>query len=755
MPIQRRGEPVPIDAAAVADAAGLRTLADDLARTCPGGVLVSDLSLGGWVPRQLARELADQLGVGLPAPAAAATPDAGGDPFALIGGWVDGEAAGDPAVRQGLADAQALLTGWPHHRCAVLVLAPRYAAAWGSDNVWALRFLAEAARGRGDRVILVRTPQAVGPPAGLHADPLPASPPSPELATTQPQPSDLTPGLATTAACALAIGRVHVVPPERRIDPAIADPVLLAELAAATRSRWVRAFAVCHRPHEPAGLPTLLRTGWLAFGAGASDLALRLLAAAARLPAPPEDRATALAELQSLRLILQRYAEMAAAPSPPGPLSTAVRDKLDRLQAWGAALQGDAAAAVARLDAIRRERGLAETQALDLYYRNVLALARFRSGDWRGALDLEQEIAKELDGLAPTPWHLRHINALNTGRLYRAAGDFARAAQQFDRAFAATRGARVPNDSLQEAVTWAQLRTAEAADSPTRLLSLWLAAVLHWLALPVPEALGWRVAQAILGRGAAREHASTPSQVSARLTEALTQAATAAGLDTAPPAAVPAFVHQDVASRQDPAGLVADAGGLGLVLRPDRLAESYRDPARDALAALAAAVLGQLLPRTIDPPMGSVVVDDRGGLGLPETPGERLELALRRGCDAVWLAGASIVPLPAARRRALMDACRLALGAGVDRVDKDGTVRFKRHFPPYRLDRSEPALLEAARAGRSVGATEARAAAFSLVEAGVLALDAEPALALVTETVGSSERGPQGQGDGPILLTSR
>jgi hypothetical protein len=180
--------------------------------------------------------------------------------------------------------------------------------------------------------------------------------------------------------------------------------------------------------------------------------------------------------------------------------------------------------------------------------------------------------------------------------------------------------------------------------------------------------------------------------------------------------------------------MVVDADGIGLVLRPDRIEEPYRDGARDALAALAAGLLSARLAAGLERLAGSVVVDDRGGLGLPETAAERMELALRRGAAAVRLERGRLA-LTAGLRRRLLAACRLGIGAGVDRFEPADTVRFKRHRAPQHLDDRAQALVAVARDGGRVADARDPAAVLALVEAGVLGLDAAPALAELDSAV--------------------
>ena len=710
--LPRGSGPVRLDGVIAAD----RIALDAWLEALPGRVLASDLSLGGWRPFQLLAELAGQLGIGPPVDAHAAltvpaTADLDGD---IVGSWVDAEARGDPAVAAAERWVRDLVPALRAAAATLLVVVPPDAALWRDGDLWALRFLAAAAEPTGCRLVLLFG--GAGSPAlpdGIEADwrraPRPDLPPRaaalldpapPAAAAWLGQvPGVIPPPLARTLGLDPDLaGRlvplpsgVGLVPPELRAAGRSADGAALAARAAAVP--WLA--AAC-RGADARGL---LQMAWQAFGAGAVDLARGLADRAVTAAADTDGTVAALLGVQTMRLVGQDYAGLAAAAATPPDAAAQDRRRLDRFRAWGRALTGDGAGALALFGPRPGGPPLDPQPWLDLYLRNIHALALARTGEGAAALALELDIADRLQGLEPPAWHLAYLNALNLSRLYRGRSAFGPAARWLDRAEAATLGVALPSDLVHFQVLRARLATdvGDTAASGRH----WQAAALIVAALPLPETLGWRVATAIEGRRVRRVE---PEALAAALLARLGVAP--ADLTGQPAPAILPVGCMPVTGTP----VVVGAPGWGVLALPDTLPPVIAGPNMDALRAALAARLGGEAAAA-----GTLLVDLRHGLGVPDDLPALLGSGLWHGADRlVWDGRAQALDPLLARADQ-----RLEQSPGVAACDGD-VVRFKRYRPPLTL--TPPAAALAAKPGIAVAAlSEAeQAIAAGLVTAGVM-----------------------------------
>jgi len=727
--IRRRSGPVRVECASAPTAERLRALLGQLAAACPGGCAVSDLSLGGWRPHQIAAELAGQLGrplrsghYGTRTAAGARSP---GDPSAhRVGNWIDDEARGDSAVRSGAETAAEVLAAMGDLPRAFLVIAPRFGLAWRAENESFLHFFAQGVAAAGGRLVLVladASPPAA--PAGLEVEwpEPPARPPDPTgsgAPSRDARGGSLYPGVVPPAtaerllpdageAVALPSG-YRVVAPEARRPPASADAQGFAELLAGLPPAWLRGFAACFSGAASAdGLPradVLSTAAWNAFRTASTDIAVSLQERAVETSADAAQRAAHTVSLQTMRLILSRFADMASAPDPPSGAPPDLHAQLVKLRAWGCTMSGRATEALSQMETVLDRSGFSEASWVDLYLRNIYALMRFRNGDGDGALALEKEIERQLDARDDEIWHLRYVNCINQARLFRARKDFAASERYFRRAFGITDGVRIPNDAFYAPLCWAGLW--EAAGRPVEAFRSRLRAALHWLANPLPEAMAWRFAIAALG---ARDHRTpwTPEDISRALLASLEDAAAAAGCaggahagDAGEP---PPVVH---ASLVGPDVLAASRGvgapGWGVLLAPGRLDMPFRGPAHDRLRAGVVRLLREACP-AVEGRGATLVVDDQLGRDLPTTAAELVAVCLRHGSgEAVF--GDRSIALAGERREAWLGAAVARPGPAVAAVDGEGFVHFKRHLPTRRLGPVERELLERARRGDTLAA---------------------------------------------------
>ena len=684
----------------------------------PGRLLASDLSIGGWRPFQLLTELAGQLGVSLPADVSAglAVPTGNDLDAETVGSWVDAEARGDPTIAIAERWVRVLVPALRAAAATLLVVVPADGASWRAGDLWALRFLATVAEPTGCRLVLLFGGQ--GPPAlpaGIEVAwetlPVPGLPPgaaslldpSPlEAATWLGRiPGVISPPLAQALGVDPDMARqlvampsgVGLVPPELRAAGSETDGSTLAARTAAVP--WLA--AACQDTDPDVGV--LLNQAWHAFGTAAVDLAGDLAGRALVAARDTDASVAALLTVQTMRLVSQDYAGLAMAEPTPDAAEEVDRRRLDRFRAWGRVLCGDGVGALALFGERPAEAPLDPQPWLDLYLRNIHALALARAGEADAALAVELDIADRLAAIEPSSWHLAYLNALNLSRLYRMRGDLDRAIHWLNRAEESTLGVASPSDLVHFHVLRARL-AADAGDQSAGCRH-WQAAALIVAALPVPDTLGWRVATAILSRPVRQIE---PEAIAAALLDRL-------GADSAAPGRRPSptILLADYAPAID--GPVAiGAPGWGVVAVRPTLPVPVDGAACDALRATLAERLGAEAMAA-----GTLLVDLRHGAGLPDGMAALLGCCLWHGADRlVWNGQAmALDPLLATAEQ------RLEISPGVAAID-GRVVRFKRYRPRLTLTATAEALT--ARSGAAVAELSPveQETAAGLVAAGVM-----------------------------------
>jgi tetratricopeptide (TPR) repeat protein len=726
---------------AVSGWAALRGL--PIVREC-GRLAVCDLTLGAWRGHAAAGEFAVQLGVDFPGrpdvPSGERTQLAESDPplYAdVIGKWIDAEGRGDATILSALERAAAVsavaLSGPP---ILFVVLLPRFGIGWEPENEAFVGFLAHGLRGSASALLLVNVgPEGTGPaqlPRTLAVQWADApSAPAEMSATVTDALAWLVPGLLdaeVTAALGDSIipsiplaGGMRLVPPEWRSNPRAVKKPQLGQLFEATPCTWLRAYAQYFGLNYHVDALFLCREAAKRLAEGGVEIALRLVERAWPCGATSLHKALVLMHAQGWRVACQKFAEAAAAPDAPPDIPSSLRGALNLFKGWGSVMAGDPAVAEAYLRSGRDllaevYRGRHEF----LYVLNIYALSRFKTGDVEGALQIESSIESAIQAdiaLAETSaagkqpskgrdWPLEYVNSINIARVHRRRSAFDLSAQYYDRAFDGTLGARTESDAVYTNVCRALVNSRRGRLD--QALAEWLRAALHWVSASVPEALGTRVVQAIVGR-ASDNSMNQCERVSSSLAAHLTQAAHAAGkdIDLSKEFVPPTFLKMDAWFEEcPPVGLVGvGAPGWGLFGTEQALDAGYDGPEHAKLRRLLWAMLRPDAAWPQDRPIATILVDDRFGQEIPVRPIELLECCVRLGAGRlVWRhTGHSI----SGEMRAALEAdSRVSLGPAVDRVEPapaGAMVAFKRYRPPIMLDRDDATVASEAGRVSSVG----------------------------------------------------
>ena len=601
----------------------------------------TDLAMGAWSVGHAAHEIATQLGVDL------AGPDDGADAN-IINRNVDREARGDGTLIASFDAARRIAAAMPKDG-SIIVVRPRFGLPLRTDNRALLRYLVQLG-------IDVRCTPRAG---------------TPHDATDLPELVRAHPGLIEPRILA-AIGVAEDHPALTRtvdgrflVDPAARDvnprrKSMLIDRLAAFEAGDARLFAYC----QCLGSPLFVESPRLAAAAQAmvqhaADLALALAAKARACARTTLEIAQCDLQLQGIRIFLHQFDVVAAMPDPSHRLPEPLRRELFTMRGWGKVMTGD----VGEAERCFSQGGDVEADTNGLYGRNIAALARFRARDIVGARAIEEAIASDLLAEDDPDPQLCFVNALNLGRLGRAAGDCDYYRAAVARAFATSDNVRSVSEIIQ--LNWLESDALQAYD-PARARLSCLRCAFAWLALEPPEALSVRALRTLIGltpMPPRRIDAQGAAKISARLGAAWPDVEPLALND------VPQVRLSDDAPEVPLTATVAIEGaalGWSAARRP----MLPRAPETLALAARAFAILASEAGATLEPGSGSWTIDAVTGCDVRAAPGDVVASRWLRGLET------DVVGL----RVGLGPAVRSAMTTS-DGVD----LQFKRHRPPLTL----------------------------------------------------------------------
>jgi tetratricopeptide (TPR) repeat protein len=498
-------------------------------------------------------------------------------------------------------------------------------------------------------------------------------------------------------------GGRSLLEPRCRREPARVSRLLYDRLAAAIPDvGWLFAYAQHLGNNIHVNPWVLCREATLRLGEGGDGIALRLQERALACATPPAARGLLECMAGGWRIALHRYGELAEAPDPSPALPAVLRGALAQTKGWGLVMLGQAPRAEPYMREARELlRPHFEGRREYLYLQNIAALNRVNLGDVEGAFAAEQEIEARAARLQARDARLEYVNAINLARLQRRRGDLEAALRHYDRAFATTWGLRSENDLIYTNVCRARLETARGRHREAFLA--WLRAALHWAAADLPEALGWRVASALLGR-----KPGLGEDVTEPVSSALVELLLGEARHEATEADDRGWVFRRAASLPRSTAFLSLLGepGWSVVRTTASGSPAFDAPeARRLRGVLGRCVLALDGSAPDSPSGGLVVIDDRLGRELATTFSEAVESALRLGVPRIRYRGVEVL-LPAALREALEEELWASLSPAVDRVVRreDAVVAtFRRYRPPRLLAEQEAILLGLLDDGASVG----------------------------------------------------
>jgi hypothetical protein len=630
-------------------------------------IVVCDFSYGPTRYHHIAYEVAEQLGVALPAFNHFVSSD---DSTQNIENELRGNLNKLSALALANTLAKVLLAS--AHRLVILMPTKRY--KWTEANTAFVEFMADALRERTPRIVLVhrssnlqgsvpkhwRFTRAKLPRQRSCVDARPASP-SRHSSVRKENARAL--NLVGIVAARLASTSDHV----RRSATRTAEHPVCATRSTARRKTIIQ--QLTQSANE---------------AAAQGDLCFAVMQAedAYRLARNGIERAGALYDLQIQRIRAARFSEAAGEILPFNIRDRHLLRQLLWSTGYAAAMDGDPQ--IAKWYLLAAAPGVIPCKWADLFARNTLALALAKCGAVDNAFKLLHGIMEHED----TNSQLRSICLLNIARLHRTQGSTAATADAFRSWERFIDGSCIENEFLLKCIYLARSGLNKTAFD---VLCEWMRATIHWLANPAPECLGWRTASAL---NSGKVVATNVDNICMTLTRELTGSASQAGVRIGKLPIASTYVYlSDMRGSHSQSLVAIDGPRIGLLASNIRQSPVYDSTAHRRLRR----TLGNLLLALIGPSAlaETYYLDASEGYDMPTNSKETLDSAARHGaCAIISRNGIRLFDKPKRVQRQLNS--YVGLSAAVDRIvhNREGVmVQFKRHWPPCVLSPAQGRLV--------------------------------------------------------------
>ncbi len=674
-------------------------------------IFASDLSLGPARANHVAREFYEITGIAWPLkePAMTSVMDANSTNHSsykdLIGNGVDNEAKGEAATQNAYILAATLLyeiSGY--EKSCFLVLIPRFESPWDHENLMFIRFFSEGIITTPHSFFLVNcSPEMPEMPEGWKMNW--ANSLSPKSPGTTDHLLALVPGIISPE---IRDSVLQIPKTEENITGItfpisngyfLIDPIFrnghtsrfaFDRLSGLKNGpTWLRAFACFKGNNYFLDTDLVSAEGSRNFSEGGVDLALRQMQRAADCAGGPLKKAIITCQLQGFRIASLRFEEAASASLPGKSLPQGIRAFLLQAIGWGKLMTHQIQEALELFEMAAPGFDALQDSGEAIYFHNIFALSRLRSGDWESAYQMEIKIEQECGLLSPPDFRLIYINSINLARLLRKANRLEESLAYYQKAFSTTLGVRSEGDLIFTNFTLGQLYQNQGNFRDA--FFYFLKAAIHWLACAVPEAINKRVLDAITGFGP-RPLAQKEEITARHLHENLLAGAEQyfgempdLNFEENPPCF--AYTHALRIDLTQEDTVFAVSGNLGNFFVSTQIKmQGITGPENDKLRSLTWFLLRKASPVVMSRPE-TIFFDHGNGTDLAHTSEELVSACLRLGInrlvtsDETW-------HLPDIKEAIRQNLVWLTPGAGVAKVrelDHHTEVTFKRYLSPVRL----------------------------------------------------------------------
>ncbi|WP_412754020.1 hypothetical protein [Legionella londiniensis] len=232
---------------------------------------------------------------------------------------------------------------------------------------------------------------------------------------------------------------------------------------------------------------------WTCLKAGASAPGCEMLLKGLKIPNLNQEIAEYwFMHLQLIRFLSHQYETVAALPFPERYQYLNDEDifNLNFVKAYCATISRQMSTAREYF----RKAGIHEAMALNteasLYHLNLYALLQVLEGNIDLAFTLEMRIKEFIENHQIDVAGLKYVNFINIARLYKKTKQYEQSFLYYEKAYSEISGGYTASDNIYYHLNLASLY--EAAGEAQGALTHWINAGLHWITMPNQYALAWR-----------------------------------------------------------------------------------------------------------------------------------------------------------------------------------------------------------------------------------------------------------------------
>jgi len=424
----------------------------------------------------------------------------------------------------------------------------------------------------------------------------------------------------------------------------------------------------------------LCNYAWKQFAQGAKTLGVKFLKKAYSSSNNPLEKATALCQLQGIRIALWQFADVAEEPAPTKGIPDSIRRFLLIAKGWGCVMLGKLETAEACLKEATSTFPDDQMRTKEyLYLLNINALLLFKQGRLDDALTKEKQIELILEQDSIRDYKLKYVNAINIARLYKRLSQFELSLAYFLKAFDTTFGLMQESDLIYYNFIISQAN--QNLQHWEQSFNYLICAALNWLCAFFPESVSKRLFVA-LGLPTSANNLNISHEISKHFIEKITlhpyYVQYIANNANEVPANVPRFVSSDNFSGKIEKGIGCKGYSFFVSSKPGVPPEHLL-----SLSAIVFKVLfcsSKILMQQAD--VTEIIIDSNRGFDIPRNLEDLLVVAQRLHVNEVFWNNERVV-INTNDEKEFDSKTEIALHPGIaDLIEKNGviTIVFKRYY---------------------------------------------------------------------------